>query len=65
VVDGASNGRGAWLCRAPDTGLAGLVVSSCLDAALGRKAFAKAWRMPVDTDDEEAIRHALEHERQG
>jgi predicted RNA-binding protein YlxR (DUF448 family) len=53
VVDGASDGRGAWLCRG-DGG--SLVDASCLDVALSRKAFARAWRRDLDAEDERAIR---------
>ncbi len=65
VVDGASNGRGAWLCRATGPVPGDTVVRGCLDAALGRKAFAKAWRSMVDADDEASIRRAVEPARQG
>jgi predicted RNA-binding protein YlxR (DUF448 family) len=54
VVDGASDGRGAWVCRSsagPD-----LVETQCLDAAIARRAFARAWRVEVTPDDERQIR---------
>jgi predicted RNA-binding protein YlxR (DUF448 family) len=53
VVDGASDGRGAWLCRGVD---GALVDASCLDVAVSRKAFARAWRRDLDADDDRAIR---------
>jgi predicted RNA-binding protein YlxR (DUF448 family) len=64
VVDGPSDGRGAWVCRGE---LAGeLVDTACLDAAIGRGAFARAWRSEVTRDDESAIRAScagdVEHE---
>jgi predicted RNA-binding protein YlxR (DUF448 family) len=57
VVDGPSDGRGAWLCR--DDGSAGAVDPSCLDTALARRAFGRAWRVELDNDDEHAIRTGL------
>jgi len=53
VVDGPSDGRGAWLCRAtsPDE----VVAAACLDAARAKRAFARAWRRDLDTADEQAI----------
>jgi predicted RNA-binding protein YlxR (DUF448 family) len=57
-VDGASNGRGAWVCRGSQVGE--LVDAACLDAAIGRGAFARAWRSEVTRDDEAAIRASCE-----
>jgi len=57
VVDGASDGRGAWLCRAGADG--DLVDAACLDAALSRRAFARAWRSDVGADDEQTIRELV------
>ncbi|HYN34717.1 MAG TPA: YlxR family protein [Ilumatobacteraceae bacterium] len=54
VVDGASDGRGAWICRS--SGGTGRVEAACLDAAITRRAFARAWRVDVTPDDERAIR---------
>jgi predicted RNA-binding protein YlxR (DUF448 family) len=54
VVDGASHGRGAWVCRS-STG-DGRVEASCLDTAITRRAFARAWRVEVSPDDERQIR---------
>jgi predicted RNA-binding protein YlxR (DUF448 family) len=48
VVGGASAGRGAWLCRSSS--------QACVDAAISRRAFARAWRVEVTGDDERAIR---------
>jgi predicted RNA-binding protein YlxR (DUF448 family) len=52
VVDGASNGRGAWLCRGDDGDIAR---QECVDSALSRRAFARAWRTDVDASDHRAI----------
>jgi predicted RNA-binding protein YlxR (DUF448 family) len=54
VVDGASNGRGAWLCRGARPG--DVVDRSCLDTALARRAFSRAWRVDNDAIDDDAIR---------
>jgi predicted RNA-binding protein YlxR (DUF448 family) len=51
VVDGASDGRGAWLCRGEGAG----VEPGCLAAALAKRAFARAWRCELTSDDERAI----------
>jgi predicted RNA-binding protein YlxR (DUF448 family) len=53
VVDGPSDGRGAWLCRGSEAGE--LAAAGCVDAALARRAFARAWRRDVGADDERAI----------
>jgi predicted RNA-binding protein YlxR (DUF448 family) len=53
VVDGPSDGRGAWLCRATVAGE--IAAAACVDAALSRRAFARAWRREVDAHDERAI----------
>jgi predicted RNA-binding protein YlxR (DUF448 family) len=52
VVDGASAGRGAWVCRCSS--------QACVDAAISRRAFARAWRAEVTDDDERAIRASFE-----
>jgi predicted RNA-binding protein YlxR (DUF448 family) len=54
VVDGASNGRGAWVCRS--SGGTGRIEAECLDAAITRRAFARAWRAEVTPDDVRAVR---------
>jgi predicted RNA-binding protein YlxR (DUF448 family) len=54
VVDGPSSGRGAWLCRDGQD-----VQQRCLDNALSRRAFARAWRVEVSADDERAIRERI------
>jgi predicted RNA-binding protein YlxR (DUF448 family) len=54
IVDGASDGRGAWVCRG--SGATSRVETACLDAAITRHAFARAWRAEVTADDEWAIR---------
>ena len=58
VVGGVSNGRGAWLCRSVGAdGLDGSVVeASCLDDALRKRAFNKAWRTTIGSDEEREIR---------
>ena len=57
AVDGSSNGRGAWLCRAAGTDR--LAATECVDAALSRRAFARAWRSEVNSSDEAAINELL------
>jgi predicted RNA-binding protein YlxR (DUF448 family) len=56
VVGGASDGRGAWLCRGAD---GALVEASCLDVALSRKAFARAWRHDLGPEVEQEIRELV------
>jgi predicted RNA-binding protein YlxR (DUF448 family) len=46
-------GRGAWLCRDPATG--GIALP-CLDAAVRRNAFNRAFRGPVAAESWEALR---------
>ena len=53
IVDGPSDGRGAWLCRGTASGE--LASPTCVEAALSRRAFARAWRREVDAEDERAI----------
>ncbi len=53
VFDGSSDGRGAWLCRAASGD--GIVAAGCVDAALSRRAFARAWKRDVSASDEKAI----------
>jgi predicted RNA-binding protein YlxR (DUF448 family) len=55
VVDGASMGRGAWLCRGDET----VVATTCLDAALAKRAFARAWRSDVPAELERRLRVQL------
>jgi predicted RNA-binding protein YlxR (DUF448 family) len=57
VVDGPSDGRGAWLCRGSQGGE--IATAGCLAAALSRRAFARAWRREVDADDEAALNELL------
>jgi predicted RNA-binding protein YlxR (DUF448 family) len=54
AVDGASDGRGAWLCRSADG-----VVPECLDAAIAARAFARAWRTAVGQDEYAEIRQRV------
>jgi predicted RNA-binding protein YlxR (DUF448 family) len=56
VVGGASDGRGAWLCRGPG---GAVVEASCLETALSRRAFARAWKRDLDPGDEDAIRELV------
>ncbi len=59
IVDGVSDGRGAWLCRAqPDADVVGglVVDAQCLDDALRKRAFGKAWRTTLGSVDESEIR---------
>ncbi len=51
TVDGASDGRGAWLCRSADG-----VATECLDAAITARAFARAWRADVAPSEYVTIR---------
>lgn len=65
VVDGASAGRGAWLCRDADGG----VNISCLDSAVQRGGFARAWRTTLGSADIDELRRRTttwndEHPRQ-
>jgi predicted RNA-binding protein YlxR (DUF448 family) len=53
AVDGPSSGRGAWLCRGFEAGE--IAAARCVDTALARRAFARAWRREVSADDERAI----------
>lgn len=53
TIDGPSDGRGAWLCRATTEG--GVAAAECVDAALSRRAFSRAWRRDITRSDEVAI----------
>jgi predicted RNA-binding protein YlxR (DUF448 family) len=57
VVDGASDGRGAWLCRA--TTPIGRVDAACRDQALARRAFERAWKRPLGAADQQALREQV------
>jgi predicted RNA-binding protein YlxR (DUF448 family) len=57
VVDGVSDGRGAWLCRGVADGES-LVDPQCLEHALRKRAFNKAWRTTIGSDQELEIREA-------
>ncbi len=63
VADGASDGRGAWLCRvtAPD----GFAEPACLDTAIKKGAFARAWRGPVTAAERQLIRACLTRQAPG
>ncbi|MFK8022524.1 MAG: YlxR family protein [Ilumatobacter sp.] len=62
AVDGASCGRGAWLCRDVDD--ARTVVAECLDRAISRGQFARAWRGAVERHEVEALRDSLRRPEQ-
>ena len=51
VAGGPSAGRGAWLCRRGRRADPG-----CVEAAIRRGAFQRAWRSPVDADAIDALR---------
>ena len=51
-VDGPSRGRGAWLCR--DS------LDACLELALRRRGFDRAWRRRSGSDDADHITKALD-----
>jgi predicted RNA-binding protein YlxR (DUF448 family) len=53
TVDGVSDGRGAWLCRAAG---GSIVDGRCLDLALRKRAFGKAWRTSLGPGDDDEIR---------
>jgi hypothetical protein len=50
VVGAEGVGRGAWLCRSS---------VDCLERALARRGFERAWRRPVASDEQAEIRHAM------
>lgn len=56
AVDGASDGRGAWLCR---TASGDGVETACLDAAIAKRAFARAWKGAVTSAEMDTIRERL------
>lgn len=58
AIDGASDGRGAWLCRANPG--EGLVQAACLDRAIATRNFARAWKGPVSSAEHQAIRDRLQ-----
>ena len=64
TVDGVSNGRGAWLCRT-QTADGGVVDAQCLDHALRKRAFAKAWRTSLGPGDDDEIRETCGGGRKG
>ncbi|WP_420450664.1 YlxR family protein [Ilumatobacter sp.] len=59
AVGGPSRGRGAWLCAGSARDGARRAAPGCLDAALARGRFERAWRTALDDDDRGAIRAAL------
>jgi len=56
-VDGPSDGRGAWLCRATDG--ATVAAARCVDAALSRGGFERAWRRVLTSADKATINELL------
>gem|GEM_PF-2572195 len=60
TVDGPSNGRGAWLCQdtSPDSddNRERRIAGECLESAITKRAFARAWRTDIGTDDITNIR---------
>jgi predicted RNA-binding protein YlxR (DUF448 family) len=56
-VDGPSDGRGAWLCRATDG--ATVAAARCVDSALARGGFGRAWRRVVTSADEATLDELL------
>ena len=65
VVDGASHGRGAWLCRSSSFDGEGIeqrqVARECLEAAITKRAFARAWRIDIGADDITKMRRHTGH----
>jgi predicted RNA-binding protein YlxR (DUF448 family) len=65
VVDGPSSGRGAWLCRNSSSDREKneqrQVVGECLEAAITKRAFARAWRTDIGADDITNIRKHTGH----
>ena len=66
-VDGPSNGRGAWICTDSATnGTTGSkkkrqVAGECLETAIAKRAFARAWRTDIGADDITNIRRHTGH----
>jgi predicted RNA-binding protein YlxR (DUF448 family) len=56
-VDGSSDGRGAWLCRTAAS--IALVDRTCLEQALVRRAFGRAWKRTLGEAEEQALREQL------
>ena len=57
VVNGSSNGRGAWLCR--DDAHRHRIDEDCVAAAFRQRGFARAWRITIDGNDEHNIREHI------
>ena len=53
VVDGPSDGRGAWLCREDQS--VSSVRAECLERAIADRGFARAWRKPISNEEERII----------
>ena len=58
-VDGPSNGRGAWICA--DNTTERQVAGECLETAIAKRAFARAWRIDIGADDITNIRRHTGH----
>jgi predicted RNA-binding protein YlxR (DUF448 family) len=54
VAGGPSNGRGAWLCRHD-----GVADPRCVETAIRRRAFQRAWRSSVEAGELDAMRRAV------
>jgi predicted RNA-binding protein YlxR (DUF448 family) len=57
VVGGPSDGRGAWLCRATDSNES--LDGGCLEQALARRAFGRAWKRTLGDAEEQALREQV------
>ena len=51
VFSRTAPGRGAWLC---------ITSNSCLEQAVKRHGFQRAWKRPVDTTTSQALQIAYE-----
>jgi len=57
VIGGSSKGRGAWLCR--DDSDHRRIDERCIAASIGKRGFARAWRITIDHNDEKNIREHI------
>ncbi|MDG1696147.1 MAG: YlxR family protein [Ilumatobacter sp.] len=58
-IDGPSRGRGAWICA--DKTTERQVAVECLETAIAKQAFARAWRIDIGADDITNIRRHTGH----
>lgn len=58
-IDGPSRGRGAWICA--DKTTERQVAGECLETAITKRAFARAWRTDIGADDITNIRRHTGH----